>query len=95
MAFGDADRDVFLADFGVTVVYGATTTKGILDVATEETLPGISSVQQGNSKAVLVKAGVITPALGGAITVDGASYSVRKVEDVAPDGGFIRIWLAG
>lgn len=87
MAFGDADRDVFLeaAVFGVAVVYGATTTTGIYDESWEETLDGQVVQGQGTMKGVEVKTGAFTPVLGGSISVGGTNYTVRKIQGLPPD----------
>lgn len=96
MAFGDADRDVFIesAVFGVTVVSGAVTTHGIPDTWTEEFLDGQVVGQLGTHKAVRVKTGALTPVIGGAIAVDGANYTVRDFRLKEPDGRWTLVKLA-
>ena len=97
MAFGDADRDVFIeaAVFGVTVVYGGTTTTGAYDELTEDLLDGHVVAQEGIQKSVLVKTGAFSPSLGGAITVAGTAYTVRDIRQEGPDGRLTRVFLAG
>ncbi len=94
MAFGDGDRAAMLADFGVTVIYAATTVKGIVDEVDEATLQGHVAPQLGRNKSVLVATGAISPAQGGTISVDGTNYTVHTVQEEPPDGRFVRVWLA-
>lgn len=97
MAWGDADRDVFLetAVFGVAVVFGATSTIGTMDTWTEEFLAGQVVAQEGTMNAVRVKTGAFPPVLGAAITVGGVNYTIRDFRLEEPDGRFTLIKLAG
>ncbi len=83
------DRAAMLADFGVTVVYGAYTFTGIYDKAYVETA-GIADYRP----TVTCRSSDVTGAsvaAGGAITVDGTSYTVVIIE---PDGtGFTTLVL--
>lgn len=95
MAFGDADRDVFLADFGVDVTIGSTTITGVrrLEDVPREGLDGVQVLVRRES--VVVKTGAVAnPAIDSAITVDGTAFKVRSVESEPPDGAFTRIVYA-
>ena len=97
MAFGDADRDVFLetAVHGVAVVFGATTTTGIYDEQTVEVLDGQVMGQLAIEKSVRVKTGAFTPTLSSSITVNSVAYTIRDFRELPPDGRFTRIALKG
>jgi hypothetical protein len=94
MAFGDADRDTFLADFGVTVVYGVTTVKGIFGQRDEDDSAGFDARVSKNVTSLLVKTGAL-PGLAedSLITIDGTQYRVRDPNKVR-DGGFTRILVS-
>jgi len=82
--------DVFLADFGVTVVSGSTTGKGILDMPTEIVAGGMVLT---TDYALTFKTATF-PSLGynSAITVDGTAYTVREVR-LQDDGKFSIAYL--
>lgn len=77
--------DLFVADFGVTVTFGASTAKGILDMPTEIIAGGMVL----NTDYQLTFKTAALPGLDyqSAITVDGASYIVREVR-AQDDGRF-------
>jgi riboflavin synthase alpha subunit len=83
--------DVFLAEFGVSVTDGTTATTGILDRPGEVIAGGqVVSIEY----ALTVKSSAY-PSLkfGDALTVDGASYTVRHVQP-ADDGAFSLVYLS-
>lgn len=90
--FRVADIPGLLADFGVDVVLGATTVKGLVDDGEELMLEGEASValQQGQ-KSVIVQTGAL-PGLqvGSAVTVDGQSHTVRERRKIG-DGALTRL----
>ncbi len=83
--------DVFLADFGVTVTDGTTTTTGVLDMPSEVIAGGMVIT---TDYSLTVKASVY-PNLkyGDALTVDGAAYTVREVR-AQDDGKFSIVYLS-
>lgn len=88
--FADNDLDFFLADFGVSVTDGVTTTKGILDMPSE-VLAGDQVISVDYS--LTIKAGIY-PSLtyGSPLTVDGGAYQVRRVTNES-DGRFVTVHL--
>jgi hypothetical protein len=82
--------DVFLSDFGATVVSGGTTGKGILDMPTEIVAGGMVLT---TDYALTFKTATF-PALGygSALTVDGVAYTVREVR-LQDDGVFSIAYL--
>ena len=91
-----ADLDLFLADFGVTVVIGTLETSGILDEEPAEVLGGRASVA-GRYRSVLVP----TPGLPALhrddpIRVNGTDYTIRDwgADARTLDGLWTRIGLA-
>lgn len=83
--------DVFLADFGVAVTDGTTTTTGVLDMPSEVIAGGMVIT---TDYALTVKASVY-PNLkyGDALTVGGVSYTVREVR-AQDDGQFSIVYLS-
>lgn len=77
--------DAFLEDFGSTVVFGALTVKGILDMPTE-VLSG--NMVLSTDYQLTFKTSAL-PGLGyaSAITVGGTAYTVKSVRQV-DDGTF-------
>ncbi len=96
MAYGDADRAYLLGqDFGVDVTAGAVTVKGQLDEQWEGVLPGQTMSQAALHRSVLIATGSLSLTQGGAITVDGGSYTVIDTQREPPDGRFTRVVLGG
>lgn len=83
--------DVFLTDFGVAVSNGVTTTTGVLDMPSEVIAGGMVIT---TDYALTIKSSVY-PALqyGDALTVNGASYTVREVR-AQDDGLFSIVYLS-
>lgn len=83
--------DVFLADFGVTVTNGTTTTTGVLDMPSEVIAGGMVIT---TDYALTVKSSAF-PGLkyADALTVDGAAYTVREVR-AQDDGQFSTVYLS-
>ena len=83
--------DAFLADFGVPVTDGTTTTTGILDMPSEVIAGGMVIT---TDYALTVKSSVY-PNLkyGDALTVNGAAYTVREVR-AQDDGQFAIVYLS-
>lgn len=71
------DLDGFLADFGVSVTFGAVTAKGILDMPTEIIAGGM--VLNTDYQLTFKTAALAGLGYQSAITVDGSSYVVREV----------------
>ena len=93
MSFSEssAELSAFLADFGVAVTLGATTGVGILDMPDQIIGDGMSI---SSDYALLCKFSEFGGAsYGSAITVDGTSYTVRRVEKI-DDGKFCRVYLS-
>jgi len=90
MAFTE-DLDLFLADFGVTVVAGAVSGVGILDMPSEIIADGVVLT---TDYKVTCKASLFGSLLyGAAVTVDGVNYSVREVMKI-DDGSFVELMLS-
>jgi hypothetical protein len=83
--------DVFLADFGVSVSDGVSTSIGTLDMPSEVIAGGMVIT---TDYALTVKAGAF-PNLKytDALTVDGAAYTVREVR-AQDDGRFATVYLS-
>lgn len=83
--------DVFLADFGVTVVKGSTTTTGVLDMPSEVIAGGMVIT---TDYALTIKTSAL-PGLGygDSLTVDGEAYTVREVR-AQDDGRFSIVYLS-
>jgi hypothetical protein len=71
------DLDEFLADFGVSVTFGASTAKGILDMPTEIIAGGM--VLNTDYQLTFKTSALAGLGYQSAITVDGGSYIVREV----------------
>lgn len=96
MAFGDTDRDVFLADLGVDVTANSVTVKGLLknDDIVEQTNQLSGYEFQMRRMTVLVKTGALANLkVDDAITVDGTSCQVRSI-DLVGDGAFTRVTVS-
>lgn len=83
--------DAFLSDFGVTVIKGAVSTTGVLDMPSEVIAGGMVIT---TDYALTIKTSAL-PSLqyGDALTVDGSAYTVResKLQD---DGQFSIVYLS-
>jgi hypothetical protein len=94
--FGDADLDIFTADFGVSVTFTGAPAglKGNLDVADligveHEALAGVLATD----RVVIVKTSAVSALrIGSAITVDGTNYTVRHRTKI-DDGAFTLLFL--
>lgn len=83
--------DVFLADFGVPVVRGATTTMGVLDMPSEVIAGGMVIT---TDYALTFKTSAMSDlGYNDALTVDGAAYTVREVR-AQDDGQFSIAYLS-
>ena len=93
MVFQPADVPVLLEDFGVDIVLGEETVKGILDRNDEEILDsGAPSPITGQGVVITVASGTpIGVDEGVTITADGASYKVRQIMTFA-DGAYSRLF---
>lgn len=91
MTFWADDAAAFLAEFGSTVVYAGTTTKGLFDSAEVPDADGAGDVLVGVTR-LRIKTGSIAPTVDATLTVDGASYKVRDSR-LLHDGTFTMLWL--
>lgn len=92
MGFGDSDLQYLLADMGVTVSVGSSSTKGLLDSADGEILAGAASGVLGKTIAVTVRTGVLSGlATGATATVASTSYKVRDVTQL-DDGALTKFY---
>lgn len=83
--------DAFLGDFGVAVTNGTVTTTGVLDMPSEVIAGGMVIT---TDYALTIKSNVYpTLKYGDALTVDGASYTVREVR-AQDDGKFSVVYLS-
>ena len=81
----------FLVDFGVPVVFGATTALGILDEPTEVIAGGM--VLTVDYQLTYETADLLGMGYQSAITVNGASFIVREVR-AQDDGSFSVAYLS-
>lgn len=94
--FGDADLDIFTADFGVSVTFAGAPAglKGIRDIndlvsPDEQALAGVHATD----RVVLVKTSAVSALrVGSAITVDGTNYTVSNRAKI-DDGAFTLLFL--
>lgn len=87
----DENLDAFLADFGVVVVKGATTTVGVLDMPSEVIAGGMVIT---TDYALTYKTSALPGlAYGDALTVDGQAYTVRESR-AQDDGKFSIAYLS-
>ena len=77
--------DTFLNDFGSTVVFGAITVKGILDMPTE-VLSG-NMVLSTDYQLTFKASALANLGYGSELTVDGVAYTVKSVRQI-DDGTF-------
>lgn len=95
MAFGDSDLPTFFNDFGVSVLFGAETTSGILETPSEiENIlsNGGAFEQQERVLTIASTAFAAPPKAKDALTVDGTNYTVKSREYIG-DGKTIRYRL--
>lgn len=94
MAFGDADRDLFLQDFGVPVSYGAATAKAILkktDVGNP--LPDQDNSNLGRLSELVIRQGALgVLSSETVITVDGTLMQLSTY-DLIEEGGFTKLFV--
>lgn len=81
----------FLADFGVPVVFGATTALGILDEPTEVIAGGM--VLTVDYQLTFETADLLGLGYQSAVTVGGVAYTVREVR-AQDDGNFSIAYLS-
>lgn len=81
----------FLADFGVPVIFGATTALGILDEPTEVIAGGM--VLTVDYQLTFKTADLLGMGYQSAVTVGGVSYLVREVR-AQDDGNFSIAYLS-
>lgn len=77
----DADRAAYLADFGVTAIYGGSSFTVIYDRPYVDT-----GDMAGYAPEAMARTADVTSAgveVGEAITIDGTAFTVRRIE---PDG---------
>lgn len=93
--FGFSDIDAMIAATGgVDVTVGATTVKGLVDIADESVLQGQAADFVGHVVSVTVKTGALTGlAEGVALTADGVNYQVMRVQQI-DDGALTLIHVA-
>jgi hypothetical protein len=89
MAFTE-DLSVFLADFGVSVVAGAVSGSGLLDMPGELIADGMVITTDYSLRCEASKFGSL--AYGTSITVDSLTYTVRE-NRLIDDGKFCLISL--
>lgn len=91
--FGAADFPVLLADFGVDVVVGVGSARGLFDARDEEILPGVVDVSVGRRLSVRIVSGSLPGlVIGAGITVAGVGYAVREILQI-DDGAFTEVLL--
>ncbi len=82
--------DAFFDDFSVSVTFGATSFKGILDTPDDF----VGGVAVSTEYSLLVKSSNITTLEElDTVTIDGASYKVRAIRKV-DDGKLSRVGLS-
>lgn len=93
MAYGSSDLPAMLSDFGEVVVFGAYTSKGILDHQTDVQDLGDQMAVLGSTISILIQVSAL-PGLkkASAITVGGTSYKVREIHR-QDDGQLARVFL--
>lgn len=86
----EENLDVFLADFGLDVVFGDIITRGIFDMPDQSILSG----QATSTEYSLTFKTETIPLLknNDALSVDEINYKVREIEKIA-DGKFTRATL--
>jgi len=83
------DLSHYFADFGESVTVQGTAARGIFDTETDVIFGDVLST----SPALQVPA-TVTAAEGGTVVIRGASYKVRQVVDLPPDGVIRQLVLA-
>jgi hypothetical protein len=84
------DPDIFLSDFGVSVVAGAVTSVGIFDMPGEVIM---DSMIISTDYSLRVRASEFsTLGYGSAVVVDGGNYTVRESR-LLDDGVFLQLSL--
>jgi hypothetical protein len=82
--------DTFLADFGVSVQWGAVSGSGVLDMPDQLLAGGVAI---STEYSLLVKASLFAEVQwDDALTVDGVAYKARETRKI-DDGTFCRILL--
>lgn len=86
-----ADRALMLADFGVTVTYGASSSfTGIFDAGYELVSLGEVGVTSNQPRLTARTSDVSAIAIGTTLTVDGVTYTLQEQQ---PDGTGITVLL--
>jgi hypothetical protein len=92
MALGDADLDIFLADFGDTCVSGGVTFIGILDSPAQ-----IIALGQGSALSteyeLSYKTSDVTLNFEDELTINGMTFRCRENPRAVSDGKFSRVQL--
>lgn len=89
--FGAEDVPALMADFGVDIIVGSDTTKGLVDREGIETLEGVGGASQSARRLVVtVQKDKLALTRKGAITVDGTSYIIVAWHD-REDGELVEI----
>jgi hypothetical protein len=92
--YGEADILEMIDDFGVEISIAGVLTKAIVDEETKIIEDGGGFLRAaGLERTAIFKTGTLSPEVGIAVDVGGASYVVRKVERYG-DGGLTRLYLA-
>lgn len=92
--FNASDIDAMIvATGGVDIVLGATTVKGLLDIADESLLQGQAADFLGNTLSIVVKTGALPGVVeGSSVTADGIACRVMRVQQI--DDGALTLILA-
>ena len=85
------DLDQFLSDFGVTVVVGGLTVKGIFDAPTNVVAEGM--VLTNNYILTIKTPSAGMPVYGDAVTISGLAYAVRDARMI-DDGLFCELLVS-
>lgn len=88
--FGASDIDAMIRDFGVVVVVGAVSSRGLEDAVDEEMLRQERAHLIGRVRTVIVKTGTFALDTKGTISVDGSSYKIHSLEQL-DDGALTRV----
>lgn len=95
MATAQRATDPFLRAFGVPVVFGTASARGI--VSTREALEPMDGLSvRRRQRVVRVATGALgTVAVGDTLTVDGTAHRVDDIDPIGPDAVFTEYVLAG
>ena len=97
MSYGDADRDLLLADMGESLTLGAASVLALIDESGEAMTPPdyMGQAVRGLITTAFLKTGSL-PGLapGASVTLRGATYEVRDCYPAPDDVGFTLALLA-